>query len=236
MRRKKFRRKFIKRMKLRLLSKLLLFIGVLSFQFSFSQIVEPNSLRYDSVSVSEFEGTNGQLKIGKTYYRGGKRVLRKTFYSNGSISAQFSYKDGLTDGKACMWDSTGFLYEVSNFKKGVLHGKFLSWYPSGNIKSEGNYIKGKGTIKKYYETGELWTVEKHDNLRLVEISRYCKNGSLITTAKILPEYISKEYYCNGKLKTTGIVRNGLKEGSWKIYSESGDLITEEYYKEGQLTR
>jgi len=42
-----------------------------------------------------------------------------------------------------------------------------------------------------------------------------------------------EKYSSGKLKMTGEFKNGLKEGSWKEYDETGKIATDTRYKKGE---
>ncbi|WP_396162346.1 trypsin-like peptidase domain-containing protein [Flavobacterium sp.] len=85
---------------------------------------------------------------------------------------------------------------------------------------EGN--RKNGAYTTYYITGEI-----RSNFYCNEI-----NYEDILKSKFDSEY--KEYSNNGKTIIQGNYVNGLKDGKWNYFSESGNLTSEEVYEKGIL--
>ena len=88
------------------------------------------------------------------------------------------------------------------------------------IIKEGN--RKNGAYTTYYITGEI-----RSNFYCNEI-----NYEDILKSKFDSEY--KEYSNNGKTIIQGNYVNGLKDGKWNYFSESGNLTSEEVYEKGIL--
>ncbi|MEM9341054.1 MAG: hypothetical protein AAGA66_20140 [Bacteroidota bacterium] len=48
----------------------------------------------------------------------------------------------------------------------------------------------------------------------------------------VPNEKTVEYYDNGVPKTSGMMKNGLKQGKWIAFKESGDTLRVEHFKDG----
>ncbi len=136
-------------------------------------------------------------------------------------------------------------------------GPWKYFWPNGNLQQEGNYSNNKkhGYFKYYDEEGQFLSVEKWENGELVEDApetkalekktAYHPNGqpSIVATYyKDIPEGIRREYdslgniikgyiFKHGFLRYEGITdANGLRQGVWKEFYESGELKSKGEYK------
>lgn len=144
-------------------------------------------------------------------------------------------------------------------KNGVKQGLWRQFYNNGIIKEEISYLNGKrnGYLKKYDENGTLLSIEKYVNdepvvfaeeLKEYEIRRdYHSNGIVKIEGSYFnnkPDGIRREFDSTGKI-IKGYVFNegvligeglldamGKKQGPWKEYYESGEIMAKGNYKNG----
>ena len=123
---------------------------------------------------------NGKLLTG----------IVKSFYPNGNLWSETTYKDGKPDGWRKEYYENGNLQFETTFKDGKQEGLSKGYYPNGNLEGEGTFKDGKpeGLWKEYYENGNL-----KDEITF-------KDGK--------PEGLVKEYYENGKLRQEVIFESG----------------------------
>ncbi|MDD5570141.1 MAG: toxin-antitoxin system YwqK family antitoxin [Bacteroidales bacterium] len=144
--------------------------------------------------------------------------------------------------------------------KGLKTGKWQFYYDNGNIKIECFYLNDlkNGIYKEFAENGNLLKIEKYQNdsllINVSEVAKteikkeYYANGQvkkMITYRYNIPEGISREYsedgkvtdskiYKDGKVIGVGIVpENGLKQGFWYEYYETGEKKGEGEYDMGK---
>lgn len=143
-------------------------------------------------------------------------------------------------------------------KQGRKQGTWKTFYPDGDIKFSGNYLDGKknGIFKKYDKKGNLVSIEKYEKGdKVVEdketadykIKRdFYESGEVKTKATFLDgkmDGVRREYDKNGNVIESyimdegnvvgkGIVdKEGLKQGNWKEYYDSGKLKAKGKYKD-----
>jgi len=121
-----------------------------------------------------------------------------------------------------------------------INGLIRSYYPSGNIMSAVNYIDGAvdGIAIFYHDNMENTQKSEvqFDMDQIVDLYKeFYKNGS----RKALLYYENGKvngdaefYYKSGVLKMEGQYKRGLRKGKWKHYSETGQLLDKEKWKEG----
>jgi uncharacterized protein len=168
----------------------------------------------------------------------GKKV---TYFSNGCVKSIESFKDGLKTGisKEFSEEDSRIVLEESYLngdrtnqiilnrytKDSLKTGIWREFHENGNIKNECFYINGvKDGIEKLYD----------NRGSLEEINKYKKGQEEIDLedSNIL-EYV-KNYYSNGKLKSRGTKRLGLKQGVFRYFNELGDTVKCELYYEDTL--
>jgi antitoxin component YwqK of YwqJK toxin-antitoxin module len=82
------------------------------------------------------------------------------------------------------------------------------------------YIYVKNVNAKFYEE----SFEDHTTHFKVDLKAGFKDGSF------------KEYYPNGKVKMTGEFKRDKRDGTWRLYDETGKLLMKRNYDEGKVTK
>jgi antitoxin component YwqK of YwqJK toxin-antitoxin module len=169
-------------------------------------------------------------------------------YDDGSIREKGQYHNGYKTG---IWDSyypNGERQETGEFRNGVY---FLqqSWSPSGieDVK-QGSGESGRiqdglrvGVWSKYLPDGvTVWSEYNYVQGKLEG-----KNTIFFSDGTVNVEGIMKAdkqdgewiwYYENGNVETRATFRNGIKEGDQIFYTDAGDHIRTEQYKDGECVK
>lgn len=125
-------------------------------------------------SVGSMKGTN---RIGKWLY----------YNTDGkTIISEENYENGLLNGMATTYFSTGKKTEILIYKNGILHGNVLRYSSEGILLDDLQYENGKlhGPAKYYNVAGELVRKGLYENDEKVGNWEYFEIGELITPAKI----------------------------------------------------
>lgn len=164
---------------------------------------------------------------GKMIYRADEKndqLLYKTFFPEGQVKNEGSFKNGLKDGIWKEFDVLGKIQSEENWTNGLQSGIQKYFFSNGNPRltyvCDSNKINGK--ITRYFSTGHV-----------SEISYYKKNEGY--TGECTSWYSndtieSRQVYSNNKIK--GRKLNYSPDGklnSEEKYNSSGDLIGIKYY-------
>lgn len=183
---------------------------------SFGQTPINKVIFYDSIRKETFSKEYSFKKIIKEYN------LEKTSY-------EVEYYSKINN-----VDVLNYRCFVNDKKELTLHGEFISFYDSGAKNEIKNYENGTriGITKKLYENGNLWfegeykTVKEED--LLFHYNYWDKNG--VQKVKdgngIFEEFFGKD----DDVVFTGKIKNGLKDGVWKIDTSDYPKIEEVYEK------
>ena len=173
----------------------------------------------------------GQYKDGKkrgqwTYYDVGRRLrydfYRRSgeflasynfkYYANGQIKEEPSFVNGKAEGIWLRYSEGGNKIRQLEYLKGRKHGTWIKWWENGEKKEEGLYLGNKKEEQwTYYDSGRR--------------SRY----DFYHSDELLASY-DFEYYANGQLKEEpSFNKDGVREGEWIQYFESGEKKSEEVY-------
>lgn len=183
---------------------------------SFGQTPINKVIFYDSIRKETFSKEYSFKKIIKEYN------LEKTSY-------EVEYYSKINN-----VDVLNYRCFVNDKKELTLHGEFISFYDSGAKNEIKNYENGTriGITKKWYENGNLWfegeykTVKEED--LLFHYNYWDKNG--VQKVKdgngIFEEFFGKD----DDVVFTGKIKNGLKDGVWKIDTSDYPKIEEVYEK------
>lgn len=132
------------------------------------------------VEMIEFDRNNGEMK---------------TYYKNGKVSYEATYKNGFIEGKSSFYMSNGKPEMERNFIKGDLDGEYKTYYANGKVKSFIHYKDDQkhGEMIEYYSTGKKKIVTNYV-LGTIHgwVTYYDKNGN----------QTKREYYYNGRLIKT----------------------------------
>ena len=168
-----------------------------------------------------------------SYYDSG-RIFIKRFYANGRLDSSKEtikfYENG-----ALMNKFQEKIIDDSIIKT----GPFISYYLDGSKKDIGEFSNNYkvGEWKRYYQTGELFSIINYD-LTLHSIYSYYKNGnlfyscSLLNDSQILFHGEFNSFYSTGEIKEKGNYINNIKDGSWHSYYKSGNVLSKINYVEG----
>jgi len=144
------------------------------------------------------------------YFKGKKEGIWKTYYVNGNLKSEISYKDGEKYGFAKIYYENGKLAEEGMWLKDKWVGKYKSYYSNGKLSYLWNYNdygKRSGYQLYFYENGNI----KIDG----EWFDGKENGQI------------NEYYQSGVLKYQKVFLNGKCEcQSVKIYREEENIKKE----------
>jgi len=190
----------------------------------------------DGKKISFF--SNGNIK-NITEYRDNKIILYQRFYSNGNPRSQVDYEDdGLENiktfylnGKRKKIESMYFNTEKSLQCK---HGLKIKWFENGNVKMSGKYYKNIpiAPIEEWYSNGCRKSIFETDSENYKRIVWY-DNGNISQTEICYQDVTSYFFwYPNGKINSFGEFKNAKRDGIWEFWSEDGNKIKEEYYKDG----
>ncbi len=128
----------------------------------------------DGVTLFRFNYDNGKLRSYSYLDKTGKMVeelpftpetkLIKTFYQNGTVSAEFNYEKTAKHGISNYYYPSGKVMEKSNYFYGVLHGESKYFNENGTLKSEVTYFydEKQGVEKEYDSMGKLVSETTYD--------------------------------------------------------------------------
>ncbi len=192
--------------------------------------------------------TAGWLKKSVPYVDGKPHGMAKEFDKDGLVIVITKYYHGVMS-RSERINRTD--------KNGNKQGSWKYFWDNGNLKMEASYFNNKkhGFFKYYDENGDFLYVEKYTNDVLEEDAKetkqldkrmtYHSNGKpaiiatyyndqpeglrreFDTTGKVIKGYIFE----NGWLRYEGITDlNGLRQGLWKEYYQTGELRSKGKYK------
>ncbi len=193
------------------------------------------------------------LKRSVPYMNGVPHGMEKEYNRDGLVIAVTTYYRGVMTRRES-------INRTDNF--GYRQGSWKYFWSNGNLRIEGSYKNDKrdGFFKFYDLNGNFEKVEKYVNGELIadapEVKvldrkvTYHENGQAAITAtfyKGVPEGIRREYdtagkvirgyvFKNGILRFEGVTDdNGLRQGLWKEFYETGELRSEGHYQNSNPT-
>ena len=193
--------------------------------------------------LSYYYFNDGKIKKVSNYINNNLNGDTYEFSRDGIVIEVIEYKNGVVVERNKI-----NRFDENNLKSGM----WKEFYDDLTVKREINYKKGlkSGMYKEYDNYGNLNLILKYDDDLLVENNdyerdsvslknEYDENGILVFSGTYKNEipvgihrYFNKEgdvinsyiYNEKGKKISEGIVnQNGSREGSWKMYYESGNL-------------
>ncbi len=167
-----------------------------------------------------------------------KEGFTEILFKNDQLRMEIPFRDGLEDGLAKEYDSTGRLITVITYRKGYeirrerinrldrLGKRFGPWkffYANGRLQMEGTYTNDlkNGFFKYYDEDGLFLKIEKYENGVL--------KVDAPETARL---ELVKEYYPNGTLKSVYALKENEPQGMRRDYNEDGSLKTARVFQDG----
>lgn len=235
-------------------------------------LVLGNLFIYGSEAKKEYY-SSGKIK-SETIMNGADGWIKK-YYESGQLMGQISIKNGKLDGSCLIYFSSGKKALENSFKNGIEDGVQKEYYLSGKIKSKYKMKKGipigfgtdyyesgntaaiwdyqNKTItgKTFYETGEVFSINKFIDIALIQMKAFGKSGTLLNgefkgfynSGKLqiqgyfhlgLPERHYQSYYESGKIYYSGFFIKGKPDGDHRIYNENGNISWKIPYKNGKI--
>lgn len=182
---------------------------------------------------------NGQISaVGFTNDKSGLYGEWKDYYEDGTIKEINNYRDHEEDGKKLLYYNNGQLKLEGQHVKGDRYGKFIWYKEDGKIKEATEFKRDPQYVIelakwKYYDNGQLKSVELFESDELVDWKYYYDNGQL----KELRQYFKNEragewkyYFKSGQLRLLAHYDENKPQGEFKIYHENGQLYKTQIWK------
>ncbi len=131
--------------------------------------------------------------------------------------------------------------QENNYKNGKKDGLWIERYPDRKVESETNYVNGikEGAQKEYFQNGNIKATANFKNGEFYGwLKMYYSNGKIN-----FQEYYNEEgksdslfqlWFKSGGLSQQGFNKNGKMNGEWFYFSEKGDTIKINTYKNDTL--
>ena len=191
---------------------------------------------------------NGILECNFQWKNGRRNGTWKKMYKSGKIRFDYIMTEDKAVGITVSYYENGKPQYISDDQLGW----DLSFYENGKTKSYTQKIFDStmcGSFDGFYETrwqenGQLYSMETY-NCGPQPVKLYwsdsivCAEGLNATSFGYLFLGNYTERYKNGKLKIEGSYsesRPGVKNGEWKYYNETGNLIVVEFYENDLLKK
>ncbi len=126
------------------------------------------------------------------------------FYSNGEVSAEGLFKDGLKDSVWSYYSQEGLLLAKEKYRDGVLNGLYTSYHPTGNVNVSVPYVDGEIVGKaEWFDEFGLKTLS-------VNFEGDKKNGD------------AESFYANGKVHEKYHYKEDRLEGNYISWYDNGN--------------
>ena len=226
-----------------------------------------NTAYYGTVKYFRENGTplySGQFYAGKMegmykeYYESGKLLMEshfsngkengpeKKYYENGKISSIKNYKNDIVDGEYIEYYTDGELKLKGRYKNGLRDGEFKTYLM--NAKSAGSvfYKDGKeinSTLTPYMKEDVFFNYPDKTEAQMDIRDKkdgyyhmYYLNGRVMRLVPCNEQGLYDgtfiQYYESGQLAQKGYFKNGLEEGEFIWYYEDGNIKEKAFYKNG----
>jgi antitoxin component YwqK of YwqJK toxin-antitoxin module len=194
---------------------------------------------------------NLQQKIDyfKWNYLENNRIISRQYF-NEKLTALYEakIKDSLLvkDGVYLEYFKGGLSLNAT-FSKGKLNGNYIEYYPSQEVKKHLFYKDGvvQGKVVYYYEDGMLMKEGEYAEIGKAKVwHQYYPNGVLKSEGSYLIIEIPDEKMSEAmseiseEFVDTWVTLNSLevKDGVWKHYSKTGEIIKEVAYDKGVIVK
>lgn len=223
----------------------------LKITYSPTEIIRENYQNDIKEGYTTFCYPDGNTRLTINFIKGKEQGIAREYSPDSNIIAIYEYKNGYMIGKE----------KVNRYVNDSLkQGKWVTFYANGVLESEGYYKYGikNGYFKNYFPDGTLNNVLKYVNGELQidapEVknldtkTEYYPDGRIKkkgTFKNNIPEGISRIYAPDGKVDSSKVYRsgivigdgivddNGLKQGDWKEFFDTGELKGEGKYINSQ---
>jgi antitoxin component YwqK of YwqJK toxin-antitoxin module len=160
----------------------------------------------------------------------------KDLYNNGKVQAEGQFNDSRRSGQWKFYNSSGKTEQTGSYNNGRPDGLWNWYYENGAMLKEEEYFQGQrdGSSAEYSLTGDIIAQGQYSDGEKNGEWKY-KSGDLTEEGKYitgLKDGVWKSYYGNGKLKFKGNFVQGNSDGQQILYYENGKTKEEQYFQMG----
>ena len=160
----------------------------------------------------------------------------KDLYSNGKVQTEGQYTDSRRSGQWKFYNTTEKVEQTGSYNNGRPDGLWNWYYGNGSLLKEEEYFQGQrdGASTEYSPTGDIIAQGQYSDGEKNGPWKY-KTGDISEEGKYitgLRDGIWKFYYSNGKLKFKGNYVQGNPDGQQIFYYDTGKIKEEQYYQMG----
>lgn len=199
------------------------------------QVALDDSTRLEGYYNEYFE--SGKPKT-KGFYTNGKAIgTWQYFYESGMPKATGEWTGQEPSGVWTYFYENGAVSSKGTMQGGKKTGKWGYFYESGQMKYEGIFQEGmrQGVWEYFFEDGTAKATATYVNdtayYQERTASKVLRAEGMLAGGRSFGRW--NYYYPSGKLKATGTEANGLREGVWMQFFESGQVAGEGMYKRGK---
>jgi len=176
------------------------------------------------------------LSEGVVDEAGNRNGKWKDLYPNGKVQAEGQYTDNRRSGQWRFYNMNDKIEQTGSYNNGRPDGLWNWYYENGLILKEEEYFQGQrdGVSTEYSVTGEVIAQGQYSDGEKNGAWKY-KTGDLTEEGKYitgLRDGIWKSYYSNGKVKFKGNFIQGNPDGPQMYYYENGKSKEVQYYEMG----
>ena len=160
----------------------------------------------------------------------------KDLFSSGKVQAEGQYSDSRRSGQWKFYDTTEKVEQTGSYNNGRPDGLWNWYYGNGSLLKEEEYFQGQrdGASTEYSPIGDIIAQGQYSDGEKNGPWKY-KTGDISGEGKYitgLRDGIWKFYYSNGKLKFKGNYVQGNPDGQQIFYYDTGKIKEEQYYQMG----
>lgn len=125
---------------------------------------------------------DGTKKLTRQQLKEKERVIKRSYFANGSLEYESEYLKNIPDGTTTYWYPNGQLKSRTIYSNGLLHSNMEKFYESGELQYSVGYFYGKknGFERWYYSNGQIKSESMFNSGELTgKITRWSKNGKLL---------------------------------------------------------
>ena len=231
-------------------------------------------------------GEDGIPLYSGQFYAGKMEGIYKEYYENGKLLMESHFSNGKENGPEKKYYENGKISSIKNYKNDVVDGEYIEYYTDGELKLKGSYKNGlrEGEFKTYlmnaksagsifYKDGKeikstltdymkedvffnfpdeikaqmnigdekekelIKEMEEHGGYHMLGIDTY-PNGRVMRVVPYNQQGIYdgtfRQYYESGQLAQKGYYKNGLGQGEYIWYYEEGSIKQKVFYKDDKI--
>jgi antitoxin component YwqK of YwqJK toxin-antitoxin module len=168
------------------------------------------------------------------------------YYKSGAVLHTGYYVDGQLRSYKNFYESGQIERDFHNID--YFRNEMILYWINGKVRSDIIYYQGQDEVThEYYENGSPDIAEEYAKKceYLLYRTFWYENGKTQSDLQLVDKkkkkYSLKEYYENGQMQDEGTMQyyaeidNFMKEGTWKVYDETGKLVAVQEYVRNQMT-